>query len=173
MAQKHRPGIKESRIKRSQHSLERVLNMREAYVKIVQERLADPAIKDTKKMSLGAIAKRLTDQNYKAPRDGKITYKIVRRLSEIVGVVEPLDIPPQVKKSRQELEVGDYVEVIARRRARYGDTGVIRGIAPDRSGFSVEFSGRSKLATFFAEEVQHQPDESYYLNHFAFAEQPM
>jgi len=170
LARKHRPGIEESRNKRSTRSLDHVLNMQEAYINIVRERLADPTIKKAKKMSFVAIAKRLSEQKFVAPQGGKITYKIARRLSEIVGVVEPLVIPPQVQKTPQELEVGDYVEVIARRRARYGETGIIRRIAPDRSGFSVEFSGRSKLATFFAEEVQHQPDESYYLNYFALAE---
>lgn len=173
MTRKHRPGIEESRTKRSKRSLDHILNMREAYIDIVRERLADPTIKEAKKMSFVAIAKRLTDEGFKSPKEEKITYKIVRRLSEIVGVVEPLDIPPQARKTRQELEVGDYVQVIARRRAHYGETGVIRKIAPDRSGFSVEFIDRSKPVSFLAEEVEHQSDEKYYFNPLMMVERPV
>lgn len=172
MARKHRPGIEESRIKRSKRSLEHILNMREAYIDIVRERFADPTIKEAKKMSFVAIAKRLTDEGFKSPKGEKITYKIVRRLSEIVGVVEPLITPPKVQKLLTELEVGDYVQVIARRRAHYGTTGVIRKIAPDRIGFNVEFMGHSKPVSFLAEEVEHQPDERY-INLLLIAEKPI
>ena len=147
--------------------------MREAYIDIVRERLADPTIKEAKKMSFVAIAKRLTKEGFESPREKKITYKIVRRLSEIVGVVEPLDIPPQVRKTLQELEVGDYVQVIARRRARYRETGVIRKIAPDRTGFSVEFVDRSKPVTFLAEEVEHQPDKRFFDEPLLLVEKPV
>ncbi|MCC5610777.1 hypothetical protein LC612_29530 [Nostoc sp. CHAB 5834] len=160
MTRKHRPGIEESRTKRSKRSLDHILNMREAYIDIVRERLADPTIKEAKKMSFVAIAKRLTDQKHTAPHGGKITYKIARRLCEIVGVVEPLDIPPQVQKTLRELEVGDCVRVISAKRAYFGEVGIVRRVADDRRGFLVELRMRSsKLYAFFAEEVEHLPDD--------------
>lgn len=147
--------------------------MREAYIDIVRQRLADPAITPEKKMSFVAIAKRLTDKGFKSPKEEKITYKIVRRLSEIVGIVEPLVSPALVPKLLTELEVGDKVEIISRKRAFYGMTGIIHAVNADKTGFLVALSGRSKPLPFFAEEVRHEPDESRNYDMLSLAEKPL
>lgn len=156
-------------------SLAHVESMREAYVQIVRQRLGNPSIKPKKKMSFGEIAKGLNLAGFSAPRGGPVTYKIVQRLSEIVGDVEPLPVQPLVRKVTGELQIGDCVTVIAPWKSTHGETGIIRKIAKDGSGFQVQMTPHStnpKLLLFLVEEVEHQPDERHFYDPLSLAEEP-
>lgn len=145
--------------------------MRNDYVAIVLERLADPSIKASKKLSFCSIAKRLNALGHKAPNGGDITYKIARRLSEIVGEVCLPQAPEQIIKDNSELEVGDCVEIVAHLRPSHGELGIIQKIADDREGYAVQLSRlKPKLRVFLAHEIRHYPNAQHFYDPLSRAE---
>jgi hypothetical protein len=133
--------------------------------------MEDQAISQKRKRSHYAIAKLLTDAGFEAPKGGKITYKIVARLSEIVGDILPLPKVVPVRKPTSDLTVGDCVRIISKNRPSRGSAGIIRVVATDLGGFGIQMRVDKPKLTFFLEsEVRHQLDERLFYDPFSIFE---
>lgn len=171
-----RPGIAESREARIARSISYYESMRDDYVAFVRKRLADPTIKDAKKLSPLAITTHLEGLGHTAPKGGKLRNKIVYRLSEFVGEVTlpTVALPPQ--KELCALTVGDLIEVVAVKHPACGEVGIIRKISPDREGFQIEFptgSRKPRLRVLLASQIAHQPDKRLFDDPLEMAELPL